>query len=443
MRSRRLTRIESSASSILSLKVFQVAAAAGLVIGLVAGQRELILLAAFLVASVNVARIWCRAAATACSFQLLLSRSRLYPGEELFVTVQARNRRLLPVRVRAEVPDSGASGSLAGDRSPRPELRQPLLAGATGLLAFQQVTWRQAVTAARRGVYELGPVRLEAGDLLGFFKADGEGPARLEVIVYPRLVALAPLAVPVREFFGLQKSRTPVEDPVRYMGTRDYLGNRPARHIHWKASARLDRLVEKIFEPSAQASVLFLLDAASFPEAAPGPGDLEWVPSAEDDSFEGTLEIVASLAVQLERVRIPVGLAVNGSLIGRQHSVLPPGRGPYQIASFLEMLARLTRREDAAGSSFSGRVLTVTATTTCVYVCGTLTSARARTIMAHQQEFRTPLVVLAAGTTDRPDDTEAGRLAQAAVRATIEKLAVSGIRTVRIAELLARAADHA
>ncbi|TFG89497.1 MAG: DUF58 domain-containing protein [Gemmatimonadales bacterium] len=443
MRSKPLTRIESSAASIVTLRVFQIAAAAALLIALVAGQRALILLAALLLAAVNVARLWCRLAARACSFQTLVSRSRLYPGEDLVVTVQARNRKLLPVWVRAVVPDSGAAGSLAGDRATDPELRRPLLAGETGLLAFQQVSWQRPVTAARRGVYELGPVRLEAGDLLGFFREHREEPGRFEVIVYPRLVPLSPLAVPVREFFGLQKARTPVEDPVRYMGTRDYLGGRPARHIHWKTSARLGRLLEKLYEPTAQASVLFLLDAASFPEDGAEPGGMGEEPTATEAAFEGTLEIVASLAVQLERVRVPVGLAVNGAFLGHSHSTLPPGRGPYQLSSILEMLARLTRREDEGGARFTDRGLTVTATTTCLYVCSTLTSSRARTIRALQQQFRTPLVVLMAETAGHQEGSESGLLAQAALKRTIEELAASGIRTVKIAGLAARETNHA
>ena len=443
MRPNRLTRIESSTSSIVTLRISQVAAAAALLIGLVAGQRELILLAAFLLAAVNVARLWCRSAARACSFQTSVSRSRLYPGEDLVITVQAQNRKLLPVWVRTVVPDSGASGSLSGDRAADPELRQPLLAGETGLLAFQQVSWQRPVTAIRRGVYELGPVRLEAGDLLGFFREHREEPGRLEVIVYPRLVPLAPLGVPVREFFGLLKARTPVEDPVRYMGTRDYLGGRPARHIHWKTSARLDRLLEKLYEPTAQASVLFLLDAASFRQAGAGPDGLGEEPTAVEAAFEGTLEIVASLAVQLERFRVPLGLAVNGALLGHSHSVLPPGRGPYQLSGILEMLARLTRREDEGGARFTDRGLTVTATTTCLYVCSILTSSQARTIRALQQQFRTPFVVLMAETAGQPEETESIRLAQAAVQRTIEKLAAAGIRTVRIARLALRETNHA
>ena len=298
MRLIRLPRVESTVSSILTLGIIQLFAAVLLIAGLVDRQREIILLAAFILATVNVARLWARLSARRLSFQSSVSRSRLFPGEELVLSVRAENRKLLPVWVRAAIPDapprrpasaeeSGTNGAEDGmwlddwpvwdtevarggatsdrgawsDESAEPTL---LLEGETGLTAFQQVEWTRTLEARRRGAYLLGPVRMDAGDLLGFFRRREEKPVRMEVLVYPRLVPLASLTLPLREFFGLQKTRMPVEDPAFQIGTRDYQGNRPARHINWKASARRSTLQEKLYEPTAQVRVLFLIDAASF-----------------------------------------------------------------------------------------------------------------------------------------------------------------------------------
>ena len=272
MRSIELTRIESADTSFVTFKVLRMVAIAALVGGLVAGRSDAILFCALVVASVSVARLWCRFAARGCDLQVTLSRSRVYPGEDLTITVQARNRKLLPIWVRAQVPDSRGPLALSGDRTLSPDAREPLMSEETGLLAFQQVSWQRQVVAARRGVYQLGPVRLESGDPLGFFRQERRGGDRLDLIVYPRLVPVTPVALAVREFFGSRAAQSPVEDPTRHVGTRDYLGDRPARHIHWKASAHTTRLQEKIQEPTAQASVLFLLDSGSFPEDDPGSG---------------------------------------------------------------------------------------------------------------------------------------------------------------------------
>jgi uncharacterized protein (DUF58 family) len=434
-------RIESSGSSFLTLKIIQAAALFALAAGLVTARTEIILLAALVVASVNVARFWCRTAARTCRLETALSRSRLYPGEQLAIAVRAANRRLLPIWVRAAVPDSEGTCALSGDRTLAPAARPALLAGETGLLAFQQVLWEQRVTAGRRGVYQLGPVQLEAGDLLGFFRHRRDEPERLQLIVYPRIRPLAALGLPVREFFGSRRTRTPVEDPSMSAGTRDYVGDRPARHIHWKASARLDRLQEKICEPTAQASVLFLLDALSFPEDDPSPGEPRSIePTRAEQVFEGALEVVASLAVALDRSRVPVGLAVNGTLQGRSGEVLLPGRGPYQISGLLEMLARLTR--GATGTGFAARGLLVGATTTCLYVCCQLTHARALEVGALQMRMRTPFIVLFSGILPVEEPAELARL-QYEERRSTERLAAAGIRALRLSELTTDGASRA
>ncbi len=399
MRQKRPGQLESTAASILTLKLFQAMAGLVLFAGLVLRQREIILLSALALATINTARLWCWYGTRRLGFRAAVGRDRLYPGEEYDLEVRVENRQLLPIWVHAVIPDNGAaalpkehgegepgSGS-GGSGAGVEEERKPLLEGEIGLLAFQQVHWRRTLRVAARGVYRLGPIRQEGGDLLGFFRRREKSPVPLEVLVYPRLVPLAPLPLPAREFFGLQKARTPVEDPVFHAGTRDYHGSRPARHIHWKASARLDRLQEKLYEPTSQASILFLLDAASFSRAYGPDGE---------EPFERTLEVVGSLAVELERARVPVGLAVNGVRIGGASPVLAPGRGPYQVARILEVLARLTFRPDRAVDGFTGGSLRVTGSTTCLYVCRRLAGPGARTVRALRYRLQVPVVVLLA-----------------------------------------------
>ena len=161
--------------------------------------------------------------------------------------------------------------------------------------------------------------------------------------------------------------------------------------------------------------MLFLLDALSY------SGD-DTEPTRAERAFEATLEVVASLAVALERSRIPVGLAVNGALQGRSDCLLPPGRGPYQLSGLLEMLARLTRGPNGNAGWFSARGIRVGGTTTCLYVCSRLTQERALAIEALRVSFRVPITVLHQ---------------EEATRQTIEHLAAAGIRTVPLPALAA------
>lgn len=69
------------------------------------------------------------------------------------------------------------------------------------------------------------------------------------------------------------------------------------------------------------------------------------------DAFERTLEVAASLMLQLERMDLAVGFLTNGAangVNGGSISSIPPGRGPHQLAAILEMLGRLRMRSHTA-----------------------------------------------------------------------------------------------
>jgi len=117
------------------------------------------------------------------------------------------------------------------------------------------------------------------------------------------------------------------------MGTHDYFPSRPSRHIHWKASARHSRLQEKIFEPSEQGRIMMVLDAGTFEE------------NQAVDSFEYTLEVIASLILRWTEMGLMVGFMTNGEIQDCDFAVVPTGRSPQQLATILEVLARLQMRQ--------------------------------------------------------------------------------------------------
>lgn len=291
-----------------------------LFIALLNGQRELTTLALLVLAVAGLAKAWARASRAGLACRVSVDRVRVFPGEPITLRVDIENRRLLPVFVRVS-PD--AAGLVP------PEPAAPL-AAARGLLWYQRVAFRWTLTPGRRGVYALGRARLHGGDLLGFYASAADAGEPQEVLVYPRVVPLRRLALPRRDVFGVPGRESPVRDPVYILGTRDYQHGRPAKHIHWKASARHHRLQEKLFEPSEQEKVLLVVD-------------VEGGAAAEArEPFERLLEAVASLAVQLDRRGLAVGLAANGTLIGGRTPLVRVGRSPRQMQAILELLARLT-----------------------------------------------------------------------------------------------------
>lgn len=313
--------LESRLPTIFASRFVQFFLAGFLFIALLLGQRDLILFAIALLGITSGAELWSRFSRFNLITSSAIDKSKVFPGESLQLTQDVTNKKWLPVWIRMKLPIPDALKTPGREKS---------FARESGLLWFQQVRFSWVLTPQKRGIYPVGPPRMTVGDLMGFYPRQTGGAGELEIIVYPRLIPLRPLALPKRDFFGVPGAKSPVQDPVYIMGTRDYQHGRSARAIHWKASARRNRLQEKIFEPSQQAKVLIVVDVNHYAE------------NAAHNDFEQTLEVAASLAMACDRQTFAIGLATNGRVKGGRPAVISPVRGPLQLARILETLAGLT-----------------------------------------------------------------------------------------------------
>jgi uncharacterized protein (DUF58 family) len=285
---------------------------------------ELTLFTLIILAMIFGSYLWSRFSLNNVKCSIELNRRRLFPGENLKIRIRAVNSKLFPVRfgVNLFIPAT-ISGTDTGQ----------WIAEETGLLWFQQFVFSRDFHPNKRGVYDLGPPRLRGGDLFGFFFRKKVTTEQFEVVVYPRIVSIRSILIPKKEFYGIPGTRSPVEDPIYVFGTRDYQPGRPARGIHWKASARHHRLQEKLCEPAEQEKVLILLDVDQF----------ENEPARED--FERSLEVVASFVLQMDLRGIAVGFVTNAHIRGGRSKIIPISRNPMQMLVILETLARAKIRK--------------------------------------------------------------------------------------------------
>jgi uncharacterized protein (DUF58 family) len=305
--------------TILKIGLAQLLLACLLVFALIRHQHHLTLLLLVLLAFVFGARVWSRFSLEGLEVRSSFDRDRIFPGEEVRMECIAGNRKALPVWLQVSVPLPRAlteeSGAITAERD-------------QGLLWYQSIgfTWR--LVPERRGIYRLGPPRVIVGDLMGIYPREKILPREpLDLIVYPRLVALHPFGHIKKDLFGSPGAKSPVEDPIYLLGTREYQAGRPSRYIHWTASARLNRLQERVFEPSRQARVLYILDVTPFAAAAAG------------HQFERTVSGLASLALECDRQGFAVGLVTNGRITGNRSPLVAVARSGRQMTMILETLA--------------------------------------------------------------------------------------------------------
>ena len=318
-----------------------------LFIALLYRQTDLALLTFLILGVITAAKIWSIMSHYRLGYAVSIDKQRAFPGETLALETIVENAKLLPVRIHIQ-------WSLNRGLE-RIDAKDQAFGQDAGLLWYQRVQLHSDIVARRRGVYQVGPNCIRAGDLFGFFEKEKKSRQASSIIVYPRLVCLKSIDLPMRELFGVPGVKSPVQDPVYILGTRDYQPSRPSRHIHWKASARHLKLQEKVFEPSEQEKVLLALEVGSFQN------------SMDREAFEKTLEVIASLALQLHDKGCAVGLVTNGVLTGDGPSILNTTRAPGQLTALLEALARLQMTKKSALEPIMRRSLSARRGISCAY----------------------------------------------------------------------------
>lgn len=291
-------------------------------------------------------RLWSRLALARLKVEIGVDRGRLFPEDEFRLTARLQNDKVLPLRLRLVLPDP--TKTMTGIPV---ETDEGHLSAETFLFSFEHSSRVWKLNAPRRGVYRLGPVKSYAGDPTGLSERLKLFPGTRELLVFPRLRRIREPQLSFREYFGIHASKGPVEDPAWYAGTRDYTGNRPARNIHWKASARLGKLQEKLFEPTSHRKVLFVLDVRGYLEFQKENYD-----GRGEEAFETCLEALGALVLRLMETGASFGLVTNARIRGGTRRYLDIGRGPEHAGTLLEILARLQLK---AGESLEEMVYEV------------------------------------------------------------------------------------
>ncbi len=277
---------------------------------------------------VVLGRWWAGRAARAVAYERRCPE-RAFWGERVSVRLDVRNRGLLPV-LWLHVHDSLPI-----------ELRSPnFFQQALSLLPHEQASFTYELLCRRRGYYHLGPLALEAGDLLGTMSVSLTQTALHTLVVYPRIIPLEELGLPSRTLYGSLPSKQRIfEDPTRVVGVRDYVPGDSLRHIAWKTSAILGRLQVKRYQPAiALDTTIFLdLDRGDYSQMR------VWV------ATELAIVVAASVASWLVDRRQAVGLGTNGrdplaedAEDGQSHPhTLEARKGRDALMRILDLLARV------------------------------------------------------------------------------------------------------
>ena len=194
------------------------------------------------------------------------------------------------------------------------------------------------VPTPRRAILDVGPARTVRGDPLGLARREVISGERMELFVHPRIVRLVgSTAGWLRDLEGRTTNDLSPSD-VAFHTLREYVPGDDRRHVHWRTSARLGRLMVRQYVDTRRSHLGLVLstDLADY---------------ATDDEFELAVSIVGSLGVGAladdQTVTVTTGgkplPAVNGQRLLDGLSGLERGRGAGDVRDLVKRSIPLVR----------------------------------------------------------------------------------------------------
>ncbi len=221
-----------------------------------------------------------------------------------------------------------------------------------GLGSKQSYSWRVTTICQQRGRYQLGPIRLRTSDPFGLFPLERDLTPTSNVVVFPMTFDIHQFALPV----GILPGGDALRRRTHYIttnasGVRDYEPGDSFNRIHWRSTARRDRLVVKEFELDPLADIWVVPDMSVFGHvtprkqaapAPPPPGDIPgWLKMREFHLPESTEEYTVTIAASVAQFFLRRDRAVGMLAYGQSNEILQPDRGERQFNRILETLAVL------------------------------------------------------------------------------------------------------
>ena len=305
------------------------------VIGFFSGQALVVGFAAMAILTSGIAWAWNRLALEDLSYRRELSESRVFAGEPITMTLTLTNRKPLPlprVRIEDEIPEELRIGD--GETQAASGQNMQSLRHATSMSWYERVRWAYTVRCAEPGYYRLGSVRIESGDLFGFFSSSRTEPGSEYLLVYPRVVPLSELGLPsVRPLGEVMSGSRLFEDPARPSGIREYRQGDPLKIIDWMATARLQALHVRTYEPTSTTTVMLVVAVETMSRRWEGYSRI---------NLDRVVTAAASVATYAAERSYTLGLFSNGTpVLADRPMKVPPSRSPEQLNIILEALATI------------------------------------------------------------------------------------------------------
>ncbi|HOJ80220.1 MAG TPA: DUF58 domain-containing protein [Clostridiales bacterium] len=309
-------------------------------------------------------QILCRFVFSRLEYKCEFSVPEAHEGDTIMLVETVYNGKLMPVPwLRVDIHTSrwlefaGTCSVIAQDNRH--------VTSSFVLKSYQKITRKWKLKCIKRGIFQTENVTLVSGDLLNFTTVSIAVPVNATLTVYPQIIDLEELFVPV----SLQQSdrvvnRWIIDDPFLVAGVRDYTYGDPFNRMHWPASAKNGRLMVRKNEYTTQQNLTVILNMQS--------RHYELLDTVDKAIAELGIKVAATLFDRALRNGNPVRFITNGCTDpdAKQPIVTGEAADRDHITSLLRILAGLKMKnikdfrvllEDTSSDIYNSEVVIITA----------------------------------------------------------------------------------
>ncbi len=198
-----------------------------------------------------------------------------------------------------------------------------------GLKGDASYTGNYLLGTPPRGLYAVGPLRTSHSDPLRLITLGQTHGTEATLWVHPFIHRMSPVPTGRTQDLEGPTSAGAPQGGIAFHSLREYEPGDDLRFIHWRSSARLDKLMVKHTVITNEPTILVLLDTSADPY--------------DDQSFEDAVRVAASLVMACAEKRFPTEFRTTGGIAG---SIDPTGHGRNDV---LDKLAAVQRSADDPG----------------------------------------------------------------------------------------------
>jgi uncharacterized protein (DUF58 family) len=189
----------------------------------------------------------------------IISKEKLMAGEEVEITIVVTRRSNFPLFY-----------VVLEDVLPEVLLRETRYEGNTHqiqsrILLFplfrKRLEYSYTINPAPRGLFKFDQITLKTGDIFGFVLKSTNVTVKDQIFVYPQYQEIERWENGKMLQTGMKKvGKRSFTDYTSTVSVRDYVAGDRMNWLHWKASARSNKLLTKVFEQQRNDDFVIVLD---------------------------------------------------------------------------------------------------------------------------------------------------------------------------------------